>query len=411
MTIIVGGGPTGLMTALALARGGIESTVLEARDAPTDALQSRAITWMPRGMDVAQAVGVLPALEAKALRRLRHTFLASGGRVLAVNDFQAVPSRHPFTLQIPQGDSERVLERAAAETGRVEVVRAARIPSVSSSDSGVSVEATVREHGRVFRGAWGVAADGAGSAVRRQLQIPISVVDYGAHSVVADFVGHADVPPTDSVLVLDSRRPHGLFPIAPRRWRLVYRVNPQEQLERAASPEKAAELLAQYFPATQLDDVTWTSAFRLRQANAAAYGRARWLLVGDAAHPRDPPPGPGGWWRCSAPGGSPGRSRSRTRSSLSAYEREQRAAAMRVQRSNARIFRHIRLRSRTAGAVRAYALALASRLAHVDRRMATEETLAHEPLSDLPVWLPEWAELTAAHPPASLPETGRSTNC
>ncbi len=113
MTIIVGGGPTGLMTALALARRGIESTVLEARDAPTDALQSRAITWMPRGMDVAQAVGALPALEAKALRRLRHV----PGQRWARSRRERLPGRaEPSPLH--PADPAGGLRTCAGESGR-----------------------------------------------------------------------------------------------------------------------------------------------------------------------------------------------------------------------------------------------------------------------------------------------------
>jgi 2-polyprenyl-6-methoxyphenol hydroxylase-like FAD-dependent oxidoreductase len=49
---IVGGGPVGLTLALVLAQSDVPTLVLEARQGPTPRDESRAITWMPKGLEV-----------------------------------------------------------------------------------------------------------------------------------------------------------------------------------------------------------------------------------------------------------------------------------------------------------------------------------------------------------------------
>jgi 2-polyprenyl-6-methoxyphenol hydroxylase-like FAD-dependent oxidoreductase len=379
--VIVGGGPTGLMTALALARRGVHSTVLEARRAPTDVWESRAITWMPRALEVAEAAGFRDRLERAGAHRHQHSFTDAAGRRLAVVRFDRLDSPFPYTLQIPQGESEAILEQAALETGRVDLERGFTVEAIHQDTAGVAVTGLLDGTTMTVRGSLGVGADGARSIVRAHLGIATTKRDYGAASVVADFLGTSGMPVTRSLIVLDPRRPRGLFPIAEDRWRLVYRVNHGEDRRRAASPEEANRILAS-FPDAQATEWTWTSAFRLAQENATTYQRGAWVLAGDAAHPMGPSAGAGmmvgilgAWrlaWAISLAQDDPG--------ALSAYSREQRAAAVRVQGSNARIFRQIALTSRVVGGLRRGVMPAAARLTSLEARMARQESLADEPL-------------------------------
>lgn len=383
--VIVGGGPTGLMAAVALARRGVSSTVLERRPTPTAVTESRAITWMPRAIEVAAASGFRQELEKASTYRYVHSFTDARGRPLAVVRFDELDVPFPYTLQVPQGDSERLLEEVALTTGLVDIRRGVQIEAISRDGAGVT--ATGQWGGAMLTvpGDLGIAADGARSLVRAQLGISTTKRDYGASSVVADFLGDSGLPPTESLIVLDPRRPHGLFPIHHGRWRLVYRLNVGEDRRRLATPEQAERILAACFPEARAAEWSWTSAFRLAQENARSYLRGSWILAGDAAHPMGPSAGAGmmlgilGAWRAAW-----AISRlERDTEALSAYESEQLAAASRVQTSNARIFRQMALDSRFLGAVRNHALPVAGRLTALEQRMARQESLADEPLPDL----------------------------
>jgi 2-polyprenyl-6-methoxyphenol hydroxylase-like FAD-dependent oxidoreductase len=383
-TVIVGGGPTGLMAAVALAHRGIHSTVLETRTTPTDVMESRAITWMPRAVDVAEASGFRKELEAASSFRYQHSFTDRRGRRLAVVRFDRLNSPFPYTLQIPQGESERILEDVALRTGMVEIKRGYHVETIDQDKGGVT--ATGRHNGTVttVHGDLGVAADGAKSLVRAQLGITTTRRDYGVSSVVADFVGTSGLPATESLIVLDPARPHGVFPITTDRWRLVYRVNDEEDRRQAATPHHASDVLAS-LPRAEATEWTWISAFRLAQENATTYRLGHWMLLGDAAHPMGPSAGAGmmlgilGAWRAAW---AVAQSRHDS-GALLAYSDQQRAAAARVQGSNARIFRQIALASGAFGALRSGVMPIAARFTPLERKMARQESLSDEPLPEI----------------------------
>ena len=358
---IVGGGPVGLALSLVLARYGVPALIVEARKEPTPRDESRAITWMPKGLELLDLLGLTDAFARPGVRRTAHEFWSNGRRLLAM-PFDEVRSPHRYTLQLPQHDSETLLERAALGTGLVEVRRGHRVVELEGNGGHASMVVEGPGGRYHLEAPYAVGCDGARSVVRGTLGIENGWRDYGTHSAVADFEMECDLPEEVSRIVLDPGRPYGFFSFAPGRWRFIYRINRGEDHQGLTTETAATELLLSKLPGADVSRFLWASAFRLGQGQSETYCRGRWLLFRDAAHAMGPSAGAGmmvgvlgagrlGWRLASAAKGEP-----HAQELLDGYEREQRAASKEVQNANAAIFRNMAISNPVAAAVRSVAL-------------------------------------------------------
>ena len=93
-----------------LTRFGVPTLVLEARVEPTPRDESRAITWMPKGLELLDWLEIREGFDRLGVRRVAHEFWSEKRRLLRM-PFDKVRSpkvRSPYryTLQLPQHDSE-----------------------------------------------------------------------------------------------------------------------------------------------------------------------------------------------------------------------------------------------------------------------------------------------------------------
>jgi len=385
--VIVGGGPVGLTLSLVLARYGVPTLVLEARKTPTPSDESRAITWMPKGLELLDWLELGENFDRQGVRRVAHEFWANERRLLRM-PFDEVRSPHRYTLQLPQHDSEIMLEGAALRTGMVEVRRGHRVVGLSQNGHVASVNVEGPSGAYDLTAPYAVGCDGARSNVRRALGIETRWRDYGTHSAVADFEMECEgLPKEVSRIVLDPRRPYGFFYFAPGRWRFIYRINEGEDRLAMTTEEAATQLLESKLPGVQVHQFLWASAFRLGQGQSDAYRKGRWLLAGDAAHAMGPSAGAGmmvgvlGAWRLGWRLAMSVKGHARSEELLVGYEREQRAASEEVQNANARIFRQMALSNPATAAVRSVALRGLSHLRPVVRRMTEKEALVTQRIS------------------------------
>jgi 2-polyprenyl-6-methoxyphenol hydroxylase-like FAD-dependent oxidoreductase len=387
--VIVGGGPVGLALALALTRYEVPSIVLEERHAPTPRDESRAITWMPRGLDFLDWLGLLPDFARLSIRRVAHEFWSPTERLLSLR-MDELNHPHPYSLLLPQHDTEATLEAAARATGLVEIRRGVRAVGAATIGDRAVVRVEDREGEDELSAAWAVGCDGAHSTMRQHLDIEQHWRDYGATSAVADFEATCDLPLDVSRLVLDPERPYGFFYFAPGRWRLIYRINQGEDREAMIREAAATALLQERLPSARVGRFLWASAFRLRQAQNSTYGRGRWLLAGDAAHAMGPSAGAGmmvgvlGAWRLAPLLAHAAQGRLNGAALHERYEREQRAASSAVQRSNELIFRNLALTDPTLAVLRATVLRAVGGVSSLARQLTATETLTTLALPALP---------------------------
>ena len=168
--VIVGGGPVGLTVSLVLARYGVPTLVLEAREGPTPRDESRAITWMPKGLELLDWLGLGESFDRIGVRRVAHEFWSRERRLLRM-PFDEVRSTHRYTLQLPQHDSEVLLEEAALKTGMVEIRRGHRVVRVGQEGDRAHMGVEGPDGDFDLATPWAVACDGASSTVRRLLGI------------------------------------------------------------------------------------------------------------------------------------------------------------------------------------------------------------------------------------------------
>lgn len=104
--LVLGGGPVGLVTALLLARSGIDVAVWERRqEVPSG---TRAIGIHPPSLELFDELGVLEALMEHAVRIERGEAWSDGRRLGSVV-FTDRPVAHPFVASLEQWRTERIL--------------------------------------------------------------------------------------------------------------------------------------------------------------------------------------------------------------------------------------------------------------------------------------------------------------
>ena len=169
---IVGGGPCGLMTALLLARAGVRCVIFEKK--PGISTHPKAMGISRRTAEIFRHLGLLENLASGSLAE-ETPFLTIWSKSLVGEELGRVPFAKDSAefspcskLHSPQTWTERVLLDALAAEPLAEIKFASEVAGIEMRPDDVRL---ILPGGKALTFPWLVAADGAGSAIRRQLQV------------------------------------------------------------------------------------------------------------------------------------------------------------------------------------------------------------------------------------------------
>src|SRR4051812_6139555 len=164
--IVVGAGPTGLVTALGLAQQNIDVTIVER--APGLQNSPRAIVYHWATLDGLERLGLLEdAVKAGFLKQDYAYRVRRTGEVIEYG-LQPLEGRvaHPYNLHLGQGDLAQLVLDDVETFANVRILWGHEVVDVTHDDAGVDVHLRTGSGDTTLRADWLVAADGAGSAVR-----------------------------------------------------------------------------------------------------------------------------------------------------------------------------------------------------------------------------------------------------
>ncbi|MGW3345581.1 FAD-dependent monooxygenase [Nonomuraea rubra] len=285
--IVVGAGPTGLWLAAELRLHDVPVTVLETREERDP--HSKAVTVHPR------------TLEVLAMRGIAGRFLAAGmpiptghfGSLPRRLDFGVLDTAYPFTLFLPQADTERLLEEHARELGAT-VLRGHRVTGLEEHADMVSVLVAGPDGPYRLRACYLAGCDGTRSTVRQAAGIGFPGTDPTVWGWLGDVV--LDDPPAGPLSVSGGDGGVMVVPLPGGVHRFVgvtaddLRPGRPGELTMEELRAKVARVLGTDFG---MHDPRWLSRFGNAARQAEQYRKGRIVLAGDAAHMHFPAGGVG----------------------------------------------------------------------------------------------------------------------
>ncbi|TWG06414.1 3-(3-hydroxy-phenyl)propionate hydroxylase/6-hydroxy-3-succinoylpyridine 3-monooxygenase [Streptomyces brevispora] len=291
--VVVGAGPTGLLTALGLAQQGGEVTVVERAPGLQDA--PRAIVYHWSTLDGLDRLGLFEAARTAGFLKQDYAYRVRRTGEIVEYGLQPLAGRvkHPYNLHLGQGALARIILDEVEKFPNVRVLWGHELVGVSQDESGADLRLSSDAGETTLRAPWVVGADGARSAVRGALELGFDGMTWPERFVAAnirfpdDREGWAqstfcvDEKYGAIIAKIDESGEHGL-------WRYTY-------MEDAALPaetvtERLPGFLAKVFGEDVAENVELDaiSPYRMHQRSASTYRAGRVLLAGDAAHATNP---------------------------------------------------------------------------------------------------------------------------
>lgn len=300
--VIIGGGLVGMTLAIALARAGITSAVIDSSDPAAqtaDGFDGRASAISTASWNLYTNLGMAGALEPRGcpIAAIAVTDGMKPGRI----DFQPGPEDGSLGRMYANRDLRLVMYEIAAGESAITFLPNARVATRERGDHGVAV---TLDDGRTIRARLMVGAEGRQSPTRDEAGFTPARWDYGHRAIIA---GLTHDKPHDNVAweIFYPAGPFALLPLldAPdadgvirHRSALVWTVAERDAAAVLALPERAflAEVekrMGGIFGAIAI--ASPRSSYPLNFHHTARMVDQRLALVGDAAHGMHPIAGQG----------------------------------------------------------------------------------------------------------------------
>jgi 2-polyprenyl-6-methoxyphenol hydroxylase-like FAD-dependent oxidoreductase len=284
--IVVGAGPVGMLTALALAQTGASVMVLEQE--PQIVNSPRAAVYFPSTLIILEELGLLDELNAIGFQnRTFGTHVPEFGysSVVTTEPIEGIP--YDYQLHAGQHDVARVAMEHAAKLG-VEVRFNHEVVALVDSTDGVTVTTRGEEGEQQFHAKWLIGADGARSTVRKLAGIEFEghtwPERFVATNVKFDFtrLGYQQAnfvcDPVNMAVIAQLDR-EGL-------WRCTYMEDSALPLE--TYEDRIPQRYEWFMRGSNDYEVVSSSPYMLHQRAAATLRKGHVVLAGDAAHATNP---------------------------------------------------------------------------------------------------------------------------
>ena len=293
--VIAGGGPTGLIAALALARQDIPVLLLEAQEKPQD--HRRATTFHPPTLEYLRELGVVdPVMEGGRITPVWQFRDRTEG-IVAEFDLSVLADEtdYPFRVQYEQMDLNKVLYRILADTPHVDMRFSHEVLDAHQDADTASVRVRTPGGEETLTGRYVIAADGARSNVRRSLDIGFGgftweekVVQYGTTFDIA-----AVLPDVAGVSYISDPHEWCVLLHLPDYWRVSFPSRAGEDDATALSDDIAEARMASFLGQPGATVELQRNIWNIHQRVADDFRKGRIILAGDSAHINSPMGGMG----------------------------------------------------------------------------------------------------------------------
>ncbi len=285
--LIVGYGPTGMVTAALLGRQGHRVGVVERYTGLYNL--PRAATFDDETMRLFQKLGIAESVRAGTRVQRTYDWVNAEGQVLIRNEFSDVGrSGWPEFNMMFQPALERELDALCRRTPTVDVLLGHLVTGFAQAEEGV--QATVRAQDgqtRTLTARYLVGSDGGNSTIQRGLGIEMD--DYGFQEpwLVCDFRLKRPVDLPMAQQYGDPDQPTSVISIGPDHHRFSFMLDTAVPTAEEVQADDVWRRVSRWISQDDAELIR-VAPYTFRSTVAQAWRKGRVLLAGDAAHQMPP---------------------------------------------------------------------------------------------------------------------------
>ena len=293
--VIAGGGPVGVVTALALARQGLDVQLFEAEARVNDS--PRAATTHAATLEILENLGLVEEVTRRGLIEPKFRIWDRASRtIIAEFNFGVLKNdtRYPYVVQCEQHKLANIALDRLRTLPNVAVEFSARVGGFEQFDDRVEVEVETATGRRRVSASYLIGADGGRSTVRKGLEIEFegythperflvltTTYPFGTEFAECSRNYFSDPDEWAALFKVTGDDGNGL-------WRVVFPTRLMESEEEAFEEAAVQARLQRFFPKPGPYPVVHRNIYNVHQRVAAAFRKGRAFLAGDSAHVNNP---------------------------------------------------------------------------------------------------------------------------